>query len=527
MSMNPPMSIPPTRPRVEGRGGLTHRTLNGLFWMFVGSGLQAVLQLLVLIILARLLTPVDFGVVAAVQVVVGFTTIFSQLGVGPAIVQRPGLEPRHVRTAFTLSLLFGFMMSGMVWLLAPLLGAFYRMDSLTPVARGLSLVFAVQGTAVVPESLLQRDLKFRRLATIELIAYGLGFGIVGIGLAFMQFGVWALVAAQLTQMVTKASILLILQPHPKRFLMERRALGELMYFGGGFTMARVGNYIAGQVDNLVVGRWLGAAALGVYGRAYQLMTAPANFFGQILDRVLFPAMARVQEESERMSTAYRRGVALIALLILPVSVVLLILAPEVIRLVLGPKWTEVTVPFQVFAAGMLLRTSYKMSDSVARATAAMYRRAWRQAIYAGLVATGAWVGQFWGLEGVAYGVLAAIAVNFLLMAQLSVSLKAVSWRVLWSAHIPALILAGILGAQTWALAEFLRRLSTPASILVGGVALAGILTAVALVRFAPRLVLGDDGIWMGRTLTAYLPAGLSFLQQPGLTADAARGSGPC
>ncbi len=500
--------MPPSAER-----GLTHSTLSGMLWMFLGSGSQAVLQLAVLVALARLLTPADFGIVAAAQVVVGFTTIFSQLGVGPALVQRPDLAPRHMRTAFTMSLMFGVLMTTSIWAGAPLLADFFRMQELVHVARGLSFIFMLQSLGVVAESLLQREMQFRRLATIELTAYAVGYGGVGIALACLGLGVWALVCGQMTQSLIKMLLLLWSQRHPKALLVEGRAARELLYFGSGFTMARVGNYVAGQVDNLVVGRWLGAAALGIYGRAYQLMTAPANFLGQILDRVLFPAMARVQENSQRMASAYRRGVALIALIILPASGFLFILAPEVIRLVLGKEWGEVTVPFQVFAAGMLLRTSYKMSDSVARATAAVYRRAWRQTIYAALVAAGAWAGLQWGLRGVAVGVLVAIAVNFILMAHLSVSLGAVTWRALWQAHLPALALTAMLSAEAWGVATLLRTLHAGALIVLVASASAVLLGLAVLLRRVPRLILGTDGLWMVQTLSSYLPDRMNPLQR--------------
>jgi len=503
----------PTTSHLSAERGLTHSTLSGMLWMFLGSGSQAVLQLAVLVALARLLTPADFGIVSAAQVVVGFTTIFSQLGVGPALVQRPDLAPRHLRTAFTLSMMIGALMTATIWIGAPLLADFFRMPELLQVARALSLIFMLQSLGVVAESLLQREMQFRRLAAIELTAYTVGYGGVGIALACLGLGVWALVCGQMTQSLVKMLLLLKTQSHPKAILVEVRAARELLYFGSGFTMARVGNYIAGQVDNLVVGRWLGAAALGIYGRAYQLMTAPANFLGQILDRVLFPAMSKVQENSQRMVSAYRRGVALIALIIMPASGVLFILAPEVIRLVLGKEWGEVTVPFQIFAAGMLLRTSYKMSDSVARATAAVYRRAWRQTIYAALVAAGAWGGLRWGLRGVAFGVLLAIAVNFLLMAHLSVSLGAVTWRALWQAHIPALALTAIVSAAAWAVAAMLRAVHAGALTVLIASAAAALCGLTLLLRWAPRLVLGEDGLWMVQTLSSYLPDRMNPLQR--------------
>src|SRR4029077_13170572 len=123
--------------------------------------------------------------------------------------------------------------------------------------------------------------------------------------------------AHLTQASVRTILLLCLRPHPVWPFLDRRGSVELLYFRGGYTAGRFSNYLAGQAENVVIGRCLGPVALGVYGRAYQLMAAPAILFGNVLDRVLFPTMVHVQHQPERLAEAYRRGIALIALVITP------------------------------------------------------------------------------------------------------------------------------------------------------------------------------------------------------------------
>jgi PST family polysaccharide transporter len=278
-----------------------------------------------------------------------------------------------------------------------------------------------------------------------------------------------------------------------------------MVFGGGFTIARIGNYLSGEADNLVVGRFLGAEALGLYSRAYYLMSVPASLFGQVLDRVLFPAMAKVQHDRRRLGLAFKRGIAVTALTILPLSVALLLLAPELIRVLLGPRWSEAIVPFQILVVGMLFRSSYKLSDSLARATGAVYRRAWRQILFAILIAVGAYLGQKWGLAGVALGVMLAITVNFMLMAQLSLRLADLTWGSVWAAHIPALRLSLVLGVVIWIITDLLRNWGgSPGMILLTAGASASAVGLV-LLRYLPReFVLGNEGVWMWETLANYI-----------------------
>lgn len=483
---------------------MSHRALSGLSWTFSGTGVRVGLEMLVFVILARLLTPKDFGIVSAAMVVVRLSEVFAQIGIGPAIVQRQDLKTMHLRTAFTISCLSGLSLTGLISLLAPAISVFFQMEELIPVIRGISFVFLFQGISLVGESLLQRELQFRWLAIIQSISYAVGYGIVGISLAFLGFGIWSLVIAYLSQMAFKSIFVLKVKPHPKRPALERRAITELMYFGGGFTLARIGNAIAGQGDYLVVGRWLGANALGLYSRAYQLMTIPAMLFAKVLDSVLFPAMAQIQTQPERLRVAYRRGVALIALIVLPSSAVAYVLSPELITVIFGPKWLEIVMPFRIFAIAMLFRTSYKMSDSLARATGAVYKRAWRQGVYAVLVLGGAWIGQFWGISGVAFGVLGAIVVNFTLMAHLSLATLSVPWRGFFVAHVSAIPLTLIVFSEVSIVTTVLRNYAMPAIIILIASIVVIIFTLVLLLRFASKIVLGEAGIWMFQTLLGYV-----------------------
>jgi O-antigen/teichoic acid export membrane protein len=489
---------------------ITRSTVHGLLWIFSGTWAQTALRLVVLMILARLLKPQDFGLVAAALAITGFSEIFSQVGIGPALVQSPKIEEKHIRTGFTVSVALGLLLAAFFWVAAPWLAHFLLKDpqGLVPILRACGLVFPISGVAVVAGSLLSRDLQFRRIATVQLSAYTAGYAVVGVSLAWLGYGPWALVGASLTQELGNTLGRLWSRPHAKRFMFDWPAAKELFVLGGGFTVARIGNYVATQGDNIVVGRWLGAQALGFYGRSYQLVILPVTLLGQVLHNVLFPVMARLQDDRERLALAYKRGVAFIAIVVMPISVVLWLLAPEFILTLFGPQWAEAAVPFQVLCVGMLFRTSYRMSDSIARSAGAVYRRAGRQWIYAACVLGCAWFGTRWGLAGVAWGVVAALTVNFLLMAQLSLSITGLPWSAFVAAHGPALLLSTAVGLQTWAVAAALRSLGLAAPlVLLGGATLAGV-TAVLLALLAPRWVLGADGIWIVNTLTRQLPARL-------------------
>ncbi|HET7248694.1 MAG TPA: lipopolysaccharide biosynthesis protein [Gemmatimonadales bacterium] len=483
---------------------LTQQTVAGMAWMIYGKVAFAILQLVILGLLARLLSPADFGIIAAAEVVIGFSAIVSQLGLGPALVQRPALEDRHVATAFTASVVLGVVLGAIIWFGASVAAQFLHMPAMVPVLHVLAWVFPLQGMQTVASSLMSRELRFRWLANLDVITYAIGYGLIGVTAALLHWGVWALVAAQMAQTLLKTIVLLSQHPPRLRHFADRSAFGDLMYFGGGFTMARIANYVALNGDDMTVGRFLGPSALGYYGRAYALMSAPAYGFGTVLDAVLFPAMAKVQDDVRRLAAAYRRGVALIALLVLMPSMVIVLLAPELIEVVLGPKWMPVVAPFRILGIGMLFRTSYKMSDSITRSTGAVYRRAWRQFAYAGLVLFGAWIGQHWGIAGVAWGTLAALTVNFVLMAELGLDVGHVTWSEFWQAHRPALLLTAATFPPIFAATAALRHFAPPPVVTVIAVAVLALAVGLALMLAAPGTFLGADGQWMLETLRTFI-----------------------
>ena len=487
---------------------LTHRAMGGMVWVAWGSGAVGLLKVAVLVILTRLLTPADFGLVTAALVVINFSLNFSQVGLGPAIVQRPVLEARHTTTAFLASVVFGFLLAAITWVAAPAIAQFFHMDRLAPVVRALAVIFIISGVATVPESLLQRDLRFRLIANRDLLAYAVSWLGVGTALAFLGWGAWSLVVAQLTQVTIRTAILLRASPPFLAGQVTWVSFVELMEYGVGQSITRMGVILANQADNMVVGRWLGAAALGIYSRAYQLMQVPTGLVTDVLDKVLFPTMSRVQDDPRRLASAYLRATAALVLIMLPVGVVAAVLAPELVSVAFGSRWQALVAPFQVLALGMVLRAGIRMSDSLSRATGKVYRRAWRQWLYAGLVFLGAWVGLRWGVTGVAVGVLGALLVNYLLMAQLSLSVTQISWNRFAEAQLPALRLTLVITLVTAATTSATRHFGLPAlvGLVAGSAAATG--TAGLMVYLAPTFALGQYGMGMRDTLRTYLVARL-------------------
>jgi PST family polysaccharide transporter len=489
--------------RAEGPGKkLERRAVGGLVWMLSGVGFQVLLRLVLLLVLARLIGPEAFGIVGAALVVIHIALVFSNLGISSAIVQRAELEDRHVHSAFALALLCGALVTLVVELLAPLIAGFFDFERLTAVLRVLGLVPLVANLGVVAEGLLRRALAFRKIATITVISYGLGYGLVGIGLALMGAGVWALVGASLTEYATRALIMLVIRPHPKAGPLDRAALWHLLVFSGGLTLRRFGHQLAQGLDNIVVGRWLGAEALGLYGRAYQLVSLPPATIGKAMGAVMFPVLARVQDDRPRLAAAYRRSTAVLAVLALPAAAAVIVLAPELIMVMLGQDWLGVIVPLQILAPGIFFRLIFQLSDALGVAAGTVYAVAWRQGAAAAAVLAGALIGTHWGLPGVAAGVLAAQLGTYALMTQLCLRLSSLSFKAWAAAHVRGLVLGLGGGAGLWLLVAGLRSFGAPPALTLATAVMLCAVVAIAVIRL--RLI-GPDGLWLLDSLAGRLP----------------------
>ncbi len=490
---------------------LRHRTLGGMLWTTSGAGVQTVLRTILMLVLARLIGPEAFGVVGAAVVILNIALVLGQLGLNVAIVQRAELDAAHVRTAFTLAFFWGTALSCAIALLAPAVTAFFGFAGLTDVLRAIALIPLLSNASLVAEGLLQRSLAFRKLAIVSVITFLLGFGVVGIGLAVLGWGVWALVAAYLSETAARAVILMAVQPHPKKFLLNRAAAKNLMTFGGGYTGWRLAQAAAQSLDNVVVGRWLGAEALGLYGRAYQITSMPTALLGRAFTIVLFPVLSRVQQDLPRLASAYRQILSVVAVLTLPVVAGAVVLAPELVIVLLGPAWKGVILPLQILAPGIFFRMGFQLNIAAISATGAIYPAAWRQGLYAAAVLTGALIGQHWGLPGVAGGVVCAMFLHFLTNSHLIIHITALRPSEFIWAHQRGLLLGSLIGIELAVLATLLRNAdATPIAILVV-CTLALAVTMTVVLRYLADMLIGPDALWLLRSIARRLPRRAAFL----------------
>jgi O-antigen/teichoic acid export membrane protein len=481
----------------EGKASmnLTERTLSNGAWQFSLVAFRTIAQLGVIAVLARLLTPEDFGLVAIANVTIGFVAMFTRFGLGQALVQRKDLTERHVRVSFTIAILSAVLLAGLLIISAPLVSSIFRNQSVTPVLRVLSLSFVLVNLGTVAEFLLIRDLAFDRLFRATVLTFTLGYSLAGISLALMGFGAWALVGATLATDLVSSIALTRLQPHSKRLLLSKKELKELIHFGGGITLANLANYLANTGDYFIVGRWLGAASLGIYQQAFNVMLLPAKYLGDVLDRVLFASASLVQEKSDSLAKGYRQSTSVVNLILMPLSVMMIVLAPEIILTLFGSKWQEAILPLQILLISVTFRTMSRISDAFIHAVGAVYDSALRKYIYAALLIAGSIIALPWGIVGVAVAVTLAALSNYFLIVKLGLRLTSIKWQDHLLDLSPGMLLSVVILAPTMITVNYLRgMISLPLITLIISLFVA-LGTVIGFTLIFPQAI-GSAGNWL-------------------------------
>lgn len=375
-----------------------------------GQGMRFLLQVASTMALARLLTPADFGLVAMVTAITGFLSLYKDLGLSMATVQRTEIDHTEVSTLFWVNVLVSVLLAVLVVCLSPLVAWLYREPSLLGITVAMAAGFILSGLGVQHAALLQRQMRFGSLTLIDLTSFALGVG-AGIGLAVYGAGYWALVAMPL---VTSGSAT-VGYWFRARWRPGRPRWGPgvkgMLAFGGYLTGFNTVNYLSRNLDNVLIGwRW-GAAPLGLYSRAYQLLLLPLQQINQPTTNVMIPALSRLQNERERYRRAYLEVLEKMNLLTLPLIALLVGTADWVVDVFLGPQWHG--------AAGIFVWLSIAaLAQPVTNTTGWLFitQRRTRDMFVWGLVGSGLSIASF--VVGLPYGpkgVAAAYAVSGLLI----------------------------------------------------------------------------------------------------------------
>lgn len=327
---------------------LAQKTVRGGAAVGVARILNLILSIGSTAILARLLLPEDFGLVAMVMAVLGFVLVFREMGLSMATVQKKDITHEQVSNLFWINCGFGFVAVLVIFSAAPLIGKFYNDARLPPIAAALSLVAFFSCLTVQHQALARRHMKFWLVQAAGLGGNFLGIAVAVI-LAFKGFGYWALVWQNIINHVAACMILWMFIPW--RPGLPRRGTGvkDMITFGVYISGSRLAREARSLVDKILIGSLAGPSTLGLYTKAFSLLMLPVNQLNYPVSSVSFPALSRLQDDRERFQSVYYQGIALLACITMPVITFLVIVAEDLIPIFLGPGWDGTVVLFQALA----------------------------------------------------------------------------------------------------------------------------------------------------------------------------------
>ena len=463
---------------------------SGTKWVAVSRASRLAAQLLGMLILARLLSPSDFGVVAMASVFIGFASIFRDFGAGTAVIQRRELTARLLDSVFWMTLGVGVGIAILLAALAPAIAGAMREAKVREVLWLLALSFPIASLGLVPQALLERASRFRPVALIEGCAAFTGIAAAVLAAA-AGWGVYSLVSQTIiAAIVVTTGMWLACAWRPGRQFSFAQ-IGEIAAFSGNLVGFHTFNYFARNADTLLIGRFLGAMDLGYYNVAYSLMMLPLRTITWATGRALIPALSRIQDDRQRLMQGYVRAAAAVFLITAPMTLGLFVLREPFVVAVLGSSWSTVSDLVFWLAPAALVQcvqaTVWWLCVATGR-TDIMFK--WT--VFASLAAICAFVvGLQWGVEGVAAAYSVTVLVLFVPAVGIPLRLIGVSLAGFTRRLAPSFFAACLMAVCVATMAEGSGAVGMPPWVRLVLLAALGAFVYLILSVFLQRPVLRD------------------------------------
>lgn len=486
--------------------GLGRQFVGGLSW---SAGAQLASQVVTFgagVLLARLLSPTDFGVVGMAMVYTSFVWILGQTGFNAAIVYMKDVSDADLNTMYWANLTVNLLLLAAAVAISPLVGRFFQNPEVVPVVAVASIGLVASALGGVQRTLLEKRLEFKRLARNGFLA-SLSYAVVAVVMALAGFGVWALVVGRLVEQGIESLLAVFSVKWWPRFTFSRDSFMRLFGYGSRVWAGNMLFYGQENIDNLVVGRVLGATPLGYYSLAFRLANVPRWLFLGVVERVMFPSFSAGREQMGELRKTYLRIISYSVLVAVSLCAGMALVAREFVVVVYGVKWVPSVGPLRVLAiAGGL----YCVSQATGPVLWAMGKPGLRVKLLSVstlVLLIGAVTGSAWGVIGVAYGVLAAVLVGlglgqYLVLRTLGIEPGSLLAEVAKPTGAIA-FMALVVWAWRWLGLELLR-LADPvwlvAAVVLGASALVGALVGMRAPHVTDVLSLIGRGGAVGSTL---------------------------
>ena len=439
------------------RGGLARLGAQGAtFILRVGS----------LMILARLLSPNDFGLVGMVTAFTGVLTLFQDFGLSSAAIQRATVTDEQISTLFWINMLLGAALGLVALAMAPAIAAFYHEPRLFGVTAALAAGFFFTAAGAQHSGLLQRQMRFTALAVISVVSLTVGIAVAIYG-AKAGYGYWALVSMTVTPPIIATIGFWLTAGWMPGVPRKRAGIRSMMHFGGSITLINLLVYAGYNAEKVMIGRFWGVDAIGIYGRAYQIVSIPTENLNSAVGQVAFSALSRLQDDPIRFRSYFLKGFSLVLGLTLPVTIACALFADDVVFVLLGPKWKDAATIIRLLAPTIAIFAIINPLGWLVFSIGLVSRGLKAAPVLAGVMVAGCVIALPYGPKGVAFAYSAVLTL----------------WvipHIWWCVHGTAISVRDILVAVSRPLAS---------GILAGGLAFGVRLICGQFVSPLPRLVL--------------------------------------
>ncbi len=385
---------------------LKYKALNGVKWTSISSIIIAIIQIVQLSILARYLEPSDFGLMAIVTIIIGFSALFLDLGISASIIHKQNITHVQLSSLYWLNIASGLVLFIIIYSLAPFLANFYNETELIPIIQLLAINFVISSLGSQYGILFQKALKFNIMAKIGIISVVAGF-VVAVSLAINGYGVYSLVYAALTNAIVNTSINIFIgiKEHRPSFIFKYHEITSMISFGMFQMGERSINYFGSQFDIVLIGKLLGLEALGIYTVAKNLSMRPAQIINPIITRVTFPIMSKVQDDTAKLKNIYLKTINYLSSVNFPIYILIAILAEPIVLTLFGEKWSDSIIILQILSLYGAIRSIGNPAGTLLLARGRADLGFYFNLVKFFFLPLIIYIGSYWELHGVAYSLL--------------------------------------------------------------------------------------------------------------------------
>lgn len=331
---------------------LKQKTVNGVVWSSIDNFAALGISFIFSIILARILSPEDYGTIALLTVFISVSNAFINSGFSHALIRKPDLTERDNSTAFYFNIVVGFVCYFVIYLIAPLVAKFYNLPIITSLLRVVGLTVIFSSLAIVQQAQLTIGIDFKKQAVISVVSALLSGG-VGLFFALKGFGVWSLAFHQVSGGLIRTILFWCIVKWRPREKFSKESFHYLFGFGGKLLAVGLIDEIWKNLYPIIIGKFFSPASLGLYSRAHTFSSLPASNLTNVLQRVTFPVLSKIQNDDERLALNYRRLLKMSAFVIFPIMIGLAALAKPVVIILLTEKWEGCIIYLQILCFALM------------------------------------------------------------------------------------------------------------------------------------------------------------------------------